>query len=84
MLLYTKAIFIAMYPIFIVMCPLNYVEISVVPSLILIFMQNSGESTGVIPRLLCLPAQGSLVILPTISGLPLIAGTDVSNQIARF
>ena len=38
LLLYTKAIFI-------VMCPLNYVKISVVPFAILICLQNSGENT---------------------------------------
>ena len=53
LLLYTKAVFI-------VMCPLNYVKISVVPFATLIFTlcwQNSGENTGVITA--CLPLSRS-------------------------
>ena len=49
LLLCTKAIFIVMYPFFIVMCPLNYAKISVVPFAILICtlcLQNSGENTA--------------------------------------
>ena len=51
LLLCTKAILI-------VMCPLNYVKISVVPFAILIFtlcLQNSGENTGMMIKSTQLP-----------------------------